>query len=137
MEQGLVDDDHTVLGVGGDVAQLVWVQTRVERVDHRSHQRNREVQLEVLGLVPKQCRDPIAIADAQVGEPAGEPPGTPGALAKGRAMQGALGTTRHHRGRRGSAALPVRQVSLARVESRPSSDRSAWLPHFCNPFVDL
>ena len=109
VDQRLVDDDDAILGVGGDIAQIVWAQTRVERMDHRSHQRNREVQLEVLGLVPKQRRHPVAVADTQVGEPAGQPPGALGALAKGRATHGAVRTTRHHRGRRVQPLCPFDQ----------------------------
>ena len=38
---------------------------RVERVQHRAHQRDREVQLQVLGLVPEQRRDPVAVFDPE------------------------------------------------------------------------
>src|SRR5690242_17502377 len=97
MEQGLVDDEYTIFGVGSDVAQLLRMQTRVEGMDHCSHQRDREVQLEVLGLVPQQCRDTVAITDTQIRQAASESPGTSGALTNGRAMHGAVGTTRDHR----------------------------------------
>ena len=97
VDQRLIDYDDTILGVGSYVAQVVWAQTRVERMDHSSHERNREVQLEVLGLVPHQGRNPIAISDAEVGEPAREPPGTLGTLAKGRATHRSVRTTRHDR----------------------------------------
>ena len=76
VEQGLVHDDDAVAGVGGDVAEVVAAQTRVERVEHRAHQRDREVELEMLGLIPEQCGDSIAGLDAQAGEPGGEPAGT-------------------------------------------------------------
>ena len=109
MDQRLVDDDDAILGVGSDVAEVVWAQTRVERMDHRSHERNREVELEMLGLVPQQRRHPIAILDAQLGEPACEPPGTIGALAKGHATHGSVRTTRHHGGGRIQSLRPLHQ----------------------------
>ena len=34
----------------------------------------REIQLEVLGLVPQQRRDPVALADPELGQRGGEPP---------------------------------------------------------------
>ena len=109
MEQGLVHDDDTILGVGCNVAQLVCAQTRVERVDHRSHRRDREVQLEVLGLVPKEGGHPIAVGDAQVSEPVGKPTGALGAFAKGRSTHGGVRTTRHDRGRRIQSLGPLDQ----------------------------
>ena len=68
MEQRLVHDDDPVAGVGGDVAEIVGAQARVERVEHRAHQRDREVQLEMLGLVPEQRGDAIAGIDAETGQ---------------------------------------------------------------------
>ena len=64
-------------------------------MDDRSHQRNREVELEVLCLVPEQRGDPVAIGDAQVGESGREPSGALSAFAKSRAAHGAVVTTGH------------------------------------------
>ena len=44
-------------------------------MDHRSHQWDREVQLQVLGLVPQQSRNPVASLNPEVGKPAGESAG--------------------------------------------------------------
>ena len=125
MEQGSSTTSDTVLGVGGDVAEIVGAQTRVEGVDHRAHQRHREVQLEVLGLVPEQRRDAIAVADTQAGEPAREPPRPLGAPAELVRSIEPSPTTRHDRARFSRSARSTSVVSDS--WNRPSSDRSAWL----------
>ena len=107
VEQGLVDDDDAILGVGRNVAQVIWAQTRVERVDHGSHQRNREVQLEVLGLVPQQGRHAIAILDPQPGEGGREPPGALRAIAQRGATDRSVGTTRDDRCARIQSLRPL------------------------------
>ena len=67
-QQGVVDDDDLVLGVVGDVDQLLGEQPDVERVQHRAHRRDREVGLEVLGVVPHEGRDPLVAVDAEVAQ---------------------------------------------------------------------
>ena len=42
------------------------------RVEHGPHQRHPEVQLQVLGLVPEQRRNPVARLDPEVAQPRGE-----------------------------------------------------------------
>jgi hypothetical protein len=64
LQQRLVDDDRRVLRVVDDEAQLVRVKPRVQRVDDRADRRDREIGLEVLGLVPHQRRNSVAVADA-------------------------------------------------------------------------
>ena len=54
LEQRLVHHDRPVLGIGDDKAELIRMQAGVERVQHRPHQRDGEVELQVLRLVPQQ-----------------------------------------------------------------------------------
>ena len=77
-DQGVVDDDDLVLGVVGDVGQLLGEQPDVQRVQHRAHRGDGEVGLEVLGVVPLEGADPLVAGDAQrraarwrAGRPAG------------------------------------------------------------------
>ena len=83
LKQGLVDDDRPVLRVVDDEAQLVRMQPRVEGVQHGTHRRDREVELEVLRLVPQQRRHRVARPDAEAGQRGGEPAGARGALSEG------------------------------------------------------
>ena len=73
--EGLVDDDRTVLRVVDDVGELIGVKARVEGVDDGAHGRDAEVHSEVLGLVPEQRRDAVSGPDAQVAEASGQAPG--------------------------------------------------------------
>ena len=65
-DQRRVDDDHPVLGVVGDVDQLLREQAEVEGVQHRAHARHRQVGDEVLGVVPHQGGDPLVAGDPEV-----------------------------------------------------------------------
>ena len=57
-DQRRVDDDHPVLGVVGDVDELLGEEPDVERVQHRAHARHREVGHQVLGVVPHERARP-------------------------------------------------------------------------------
>ena len=57
-DQRVVDDDDLVLGVVGDVDELLGEQPDVQRVQHGAHRGDREVGLEVLGVVPLEGRRP-------------------------------------------------------------------------------
>ena len=72
-QQRRVHDHDAVLGVRGDVPQLVGMEPQVERVQHRAQQRHGEVGLEVAVVVPAERGDPVARADAERAERAGEP----------------------------------------------------------------
>ena len=63
--QGRVDDDHAVLGVIGDMDQLLGEQTNVQGVEHSAHRGDRQVRLEVLGVVPHERGDSLVALDAE------------------------------------------------------------------------
>ena len=71
-DQRVVDDDDPVLGVVGDVDELLGEEPDVEGVEHRAHRRDREVGLEVLDVVPLEGRDPLVAGDAEPTEPVGQ-----------------------------------------------------------------
>jgi len=75
--QGAVTDDHVVGGVVGDIAELAGIEPQVQRVQHRAHGRDREVGLQMLGVVPEQGRDPLVAVHSQHPQRIGEP-GRPG-----------------------------------------------------------
>src|SRR3546814_515079 len=89
-EQRPVDEDHLVLGVVGDVGELLREQADVEGVQHPPGAGGGEVELEVAGRVPRERGDPTVLGDAELVEHATEPvrpvgPGSVvGALAPGR-----------------------------------------------------
>ena len=66
--QGVVDDDDAVVGVVGDVDDLRGEQPDVERVEHGTHRRHREVGDEVLGVVPHERADSLVAVDAELAE---------------------------------------------------------------------
>ena len=54
-----------------DVGELVGVEAEVERVEDAADERNAEVGLEVLAVVPAEGGDAVAGADAEVGQDTG------------------------------------------------------------------
>ena len=64
-QQRAVDEDDLVLGVVGDVDQLLGEQPDVERVQDATGARRGQVQLEVAGRVPAERRHPAVGAHAQ------------------------------------------------------------------------
>jgi hypothetical protein len=96
LEQGLVDDDRLVFGVGGHEAELVGMQAGVDRVQDRAHGRDGEVELEVLGLVPQHGGHAVTAADAELGQGAGQPPRAGDRLAHRRAVHRAVGAPEDH-----------------------------------------
>ena len=102
-----VEEDHPVLGVADDVAQVVLEQADVQRVQHRAHARHREVQLEVAQRVP----------------PEASRRGRPGGCRAGAARWPAAGRARRPR-RRSSARPPSRvqahDLAVAEELSRPA-----------------
>ena len=75
LEQGLVDNNHLVLGIVDDVGELFREQSRVQGVDDRTHRGHRKVQLEVFALVPQQRRHQVALANTEFGQGARKSPG--------------------------------------------------------------
>ncbi len=59
--QGTVDDDHPVRRVIDDPRQLLRRQTEVERVQHRAHGGDREVRLDMDGVVPHERRRALPV----------------------------------------------------------------------------
>src|SRR5207244_10917415 len=59
-QQAFVDDGDPVAGVEDDVGQFVGMEAEIERMEDAAHQRDSEVCLEVLRVVPGQGRDPVA-----------------------------------------------------------------------------
>ena len=74
-QQRPVGEDDLVLGVVGDVGQLLGEQPDVQRVQHPPGARRGEVQLHVPGGVPRERADPAVGADAEGVQHAAEPPG--------------------------------------------------------------
>jgi hypothetical protein len=81
-----VEEDHLVLRVADDVAQVVLEQADIQRVQHGPHRRDREVQLEVAARVPAERGDAVARADAQRLERRRDPAGAAHHLAVRRAL---------------------------------------------------
>ncbi len=74
-DERVVDDHHVVLGVVGDVDQLLGEEPDVEGVQHRAHRGHREVGLEVLDVVPLEGRHPLVAVDPQPAQRRGQPRG--------------------------------------------------------------
>jgi hypothetical protein len=72
-DQRAVHDDDPVLGVVGDVRQLLGEQPQVQCVQHRAHAGHGQVGDQVLGVVPHQGGDPLVAGDPEVvGQGVGE-----------------------------------------------------------------
>lgn len=65
-DQRTVDDHHPVRRVIDDPRQLLRRKTEVEGVQHRAHGGDREVGLDVLGVVPHERGRTLAVRHAQV-----------------------------------------------------------------------
>ena len=61
----LVDDEHLVAGVRGDVGVVVGMETQVERVRDEAADRRPDVRLEVLVVVPHEGGDAVAVFETQ------------------------------------------------------------------------
>ena len=122
LQQRFVDHDRPILGVGDDEAQLVAVQPRVERVQHRSHRGHREVHLEMLGLIPHQRGHGVAGLDAEAGQRR-SPAGGRAARTLPRVVRWTEPSGRRETTSRAGAeaARPARPPPSATAGSRPSS----------------
>ncbi len=80
----VLDDHDAVLGVVGDVRELLGKEADVERVQHRAHRGHREVRLEMLLRVPAEGRDAIAGGDAEPRERRRQALGTLGDVGEAR-----------------------------------------------------
>ena len=65
-------DDDLVVAMVDDVRELLGEEPDVERVEHRTHARDREIGLHVLLVVPHERADPIARLEATVDERCGQ-----------------------------------------------------------------
>ena len=70
--QHLVDDEHAVARVRGDVRVVVGVQAEVQRVRDEAADRRADVRLEMLVVVPHQRGDAVAVAQAEAAQRDGE-----------------------------------------------------------------
>ena len=81
-----VDEHDLVLGVVGDVCQLVGEQADVEGMQHATRARNGEVELEVTGRVPCERRDACVGREPECVEDAAQPAGALGPRAVRRSL---------------------------------------------------
>jgi len=115
-QEAQVEAQHLVFGVVGDPCDLVWRQTRVDRVHHAAAAGNPEVQLEVAVAVPRQRAHAFAVAHAQGRERVGEPPRARVRVAVRVAVDG---TFRRPRDDLGVAVAPVGVPQDRRDHQRP------------------
>ena len=94
----LVHDEHLRLAIVDDVGDLLGVQAQVEGVGDRAGERDAEVRLEVLAVVPHQGRDAVAAADPGGDQRAGELARAADDGAVGRARELLVGAPRHDLG---------------------------------------
>src|SRR6266851_2024103 len=66
--QAGVDDERAVACVRGDVADVVRMQTQIERVQNEAAARDAEVRLEMLVVVPAERRDAVTALEAQLAQ---------------------------------------------------------------------
>ncbi len=92
-QQVEVDEQDLVLGVVGDVGDMLGCEPRIEGVQHRADAGNAEIELEMAVGVPGDGADPVAELDAQALQRLGYLLGAPGrilvAVAVDRALDGA------------------------------------------------
>ncbi len=91
----VVDEQHAVLRVVHDVADLLREEPDVDRVEHGARRRHAEVELQVAVRVPRERADAIARPDAERPERVGEPGRPPCDVAVGVAEDAAGGARRH------------------------------------------
>ena len=80
VQQVDIDKDRLVLGMVGDVGDVVGRQPRVDRMEHRAQTGNAEIELEMAMGVPGERAHPVAELDAQLLQRFGELPGAPGGV---------------------------------------------------------
>ena len=122
-----VEEQHLVFGVVGDPHDLVRMQARVERVQHRARARHRVVQLHVAIAVPRQRRDAVAEARRRARRARWPCGARGGEVAVGVAVDVALDAARHDlAARRGGA----RRASAAR---RSAAAAASSIRSWCSP----
>ncbi len=94
-DQARVHDHDVVSGVVGDITDDLRVQPEGERMQDRTHRRNGQVRLEMLGVVPHQRGDPLVAVHAERPEGASEP-GRPGAGLRVRLAADAVSRAGYH-----------------------------------------
>ena len=94
-EQKSLADDDLVVGVVDDPGKLLCVQTKVQRVQHRSHRRNGEVRLFMCLDVEHQRRDSVAVVDTKRTERVSQPVGTATQFGEGH-RSGRVAIERNH-----------------------------------------
>ena len=71
-QQLLVDKHDAIVRIVDDEGELVGVEAEVERVQHGACQRDTEVRLEMLEMVPAECGHPVARTDVETQKGAGQ-----------------------------------------------------------------
>ena len=83
----VLDQEHSVLGVVDDPADLIGVQPDVDGVQHAAHARHAQVGFEVAVGIDGQRGDPLTRLHARRRQRTGQPQGAPGHLAVGGAVR--------------------------------------------------
>ena len=93
-DERLIDQDHAVFGVPGDVREIVAREAQVQRVQHGAHRRDRAVRFEVARVVPAERGHAVAALHAEPLERGGEARGAREHFAVRRAVEGAVRAAR-------------------------------------------
>ena len=124
--EGAIVQQHAVLGMIGDIDQLLVEQARVDRVDDAAHADDTVPRRQMIAVVHRQRRHPAAGADAEPFQCLREPPRIMGDAGPGRAGLTAIGPAGHDlaaamlaRGMVDQARHPQRIV-LHPAQHRPS-----------------
>ena len=91
VDQQLVDEEEAIFGVVDDEGDLVGEEPDVHRVQHRAHAGDGEVGGEVVGVVPAEGADDVAVADPEPFEADGQSVGALGDLGVGEGRARAVG----------------------------------------------
>ena len=89
-QQRRVDEQQSIRGVIDDELYLLREQSRIDRVQHGTHARHREIELEMPVIVPGERANPVARANASALQRIGELGGASEDLAIGAAMPGVV-----------------------------------------------
>src|SRR5262249_24032190 len=86
-KERLVDEHEPIVRVVDDEGELFRMKAKVERVQHRARQRDAEVGLEVLIMIPAERGDAVTRLDASLLERTGKAAGSDREVADGVPMQ--------------------------------------------------
>ena len=125
-QEGRIEEQRRVLGVVGDVGDLLGEQPRVDGVADGADAGDGVVELEVAVAVPGQRRDPVAGLDAEPDQRVRQPADALARLGVAVAMEAAFDGLGHHL----HVGIDVgRKVDHARDQQRPVHHHSAQHTH--------